>query len=163
MPWNHRNINYLNVDITQRYISITFTSIITTEQHVHKRTKKKIKPKYIAEGWIDIIKIRFLTGHHVSYRSPCILQVTMYLTGYYVSYRSPYILQVTMYLTDHHISYRSSCILQVTMYLTGHHVSYRSPCILQVTMCLTGHHVSFMLHSLHGGFIGLICLTPLFI
>ena len=143
MPWNHRNINYLNVDITQRYILITFTSIITTERHVHKGTKKKIKPKYITEGWIDIIKIRFLTGHHISYRSPCILQVTMYLTGPNASYRWPCISQITIYLTDHHVSYRSPCILQVTMYLTGHHVSYRSPCISQVIMHLTGHHVSY--------------------
>ena len=154
MPWNHRNINYLNVDITQRYILITFISIITTEWHAHKGTKKKIKPINKTEGWIDIIKIRL---------SPCILQVTIYLTGHHVSYRLPCILQVIMYLTGQYVSYRSLCILQVTKYLTGHHVSYRSPCILQVTMCLTGHHVSFMLHSLHGGFIGLICLTPLFI
>jgi hypothetical protein len=96
VSWNHRNINYLNVDITQRHILIAFTSIITTEWHVHKG-KKKIKPKYITEGWIDIIKIRFLTGHHVFYNSSCILQVTMYLTGHHVSYRSPCISQVTIY------------------------------------------------------------------
>jgi hypothetical protein len=51
----------------------------------------------ITEGWIDIIKIRFLTGHHVFYNSSCILQVTMYLTGHHVSYRSPCISQVTIY------------------------------------------------------------------
>ena len=56
----------------------------------------------------------YLTGHHVSYRSLCNLQITMYLTGHYVSHRSPCILQVTMYLTGHHVSFMLHSLHRLT-------------------------------------------------